>query len=376
MIYLDNAATTLRKPTEVYLRSNEVFRYYSANAGRSGHKPAVEAAEIIYSARCAAAEFLNIEKTENVIFTFGCTDSLNLVIKGLFSENDHVITTAYEHNSVLRPLEYMKANSMLDYTVLFPEEDGKIRIESFENAIQKNTKAIIVNFVSNVTGYVQNLKEISELCAKRNLLLIADCAQGAGVQKIECHVDYLCCACHKGLYGPQGIGILAISPSAPLPTPLRFGGTGSKSFDLVQPKDMPEYLESGTMSVQNIASVEAGIRFVQANREKIYAHETKLANLLIKGLHSIKGVTVYSPSKAKSGVVAFNIRDIDSNVISQVLDKQFCIASRGGFHCAPLVHKFLNTQTQGAVRLSIGIFNTEKEIFTTLNAIEKIAKSL
>ncbi len=372
MIYLDNAATTLYKPPEVYLRSDSVFRKFSANAGRSGHIMALKSSEIIFSARNTISDFLGIKNPENVIFTFGCTDSLNILIRGLFRKGDHIITSAYEHNSVLRPLEYMK-NQGIEYTVLYPDDGLYISKNALKNSLKLNTKAIIFNYVSNVIGLKQDMDSVIKFARNNGLLVIADCAQAAGVQEMK-DFDYIACAGHKGLYGPQGIGILGIKDSAPLPKPLRFGGTGSRSFDLIQPDDMPEYLESGTLSVQNIASLESGVLFAKNNRTKILEKEITLAQVLIDNITKIKNTKVYSPKKAQSGVVAFNIENFDSGYVADILDQKYSICCRGGFHCAPLCHKFLGTDNQGAVRLSIGAFNTEKEIFSTIRAIEEIAK--
>lgn len=374
MIYLDNAATTLIKPQQVYLRSDSVLKKYSANAGRSGHQPALKAAEIIFSARNTIKDAFSLESYENVIFTFGCTDSLNILIRGLFKKGDHVITSAYEHNSVLRPLDFMRSSGV-EYTVLNPDDGFYISENAIKKSIKANTKAIIFNYVSNVIGFVQPLKIYSKLAKEYGLLMIADCAQASGVQDMNIPFDYICSAGHKGLLGPQGIGILGIRNSAPLPQPLRMGGTGSRTQELTQPDDMPEYLESGTLSVQNIAALEAGVKFTELNKDKIFKHETFLAQTLIDNLKTIKNVKVYSPKIAKSGVVAFNIGDEDSNIIADILDKKYSVCARGGFHCAPLCHKFLHTEYQGAVRLSVSIFNTEKEIHNTLSAIEQIAKN-
>lgn len=374
MIYLDNAATTLFKPPQVYYRSEEVFKNFSANAGRSGHTASLKAAEIIYSSRSTIADFLNIDKPENIIFTFGCTDALNIAIKGLFNSGDHILTTVYEHNSVLRPLEYMKTNENIDYTVVLPDNNGKITAESLENNLRTNTKAVIVNYVSNVTGIKQDIEEICRFKNKHKLLLIVDGAQAAGTQDLNFDYDYICCAGHKGLYGPQGIGILGIKGNAPLPKPLRLGGTGTMTFDLKQPDDMPEYLESGTLSVQNIAALEQGVLFVKNNRESILNHEKLLIQTLTNKLKEIKNIKIYSPSIAQSGVIAFNIDNMDSNNVASFLDKEHSICCRGGFHCAPLVHKYLKTHSIGAVRLSVSYFNTLQEISKTIDAISKIAK--
>lgn len=368
MIYLDNAATTLIKPYEVYKRSEETFKKYSANAGRSSHAASLKAAEIIFSARYSLANYFGINEPERIIFTFGCTDALNMLIKGLFKENDHVITTVFEHNSVLRPLEYMKTKG-ISYTVL-----SKINTKALEESLTKNTKALIVNYVSNVNGIVQDMKMISSFCKKHNILLIIDCAQAAGFQKFDFDFDFACCAGHKGFYGPQGIGVLVLNNPKIIPIPLRYGGTGTSTFDLSQPSELPEYLESGTLSVQNIAALEEGVKFVTKNSNEIIEHELFLAQYLINELSSIKNVKLYSPQKAKSGVIALNIGNIHSLNAADILDKEYGICCRGGYHCAPLMHRYLNTLDQGALRLSIGYFNNIEEIKTAIKAINEIAK--
>lgn len=376
MIYLDNAATTLIKPTSVYDESDRIFRNFSANPGRSGHRASLNALEKVTSAREEIGNFLGIERTENTVFTFGCTDALNILIKGLFSEKDNVLTTAYEHNSVLRPLEYMRTRFNTEYTVVFPDKGGDITNTVLKKHLKKNTKALIMNYVSNVNGHRQNIAESGEFCRKHGLLFIVDCAQVAGAQELNAekmHIDYIAVAGHKGLYGPQGIGVLGISSSAPLPLPLRTGGTGSRSQELMQPQEMPEYLESGTLSVQNIGALAEGVRFTKKQRKDILKKECELAFVLQKELRNTKNVRIYSPKIPESGVFAFNIENADSTLIADILDKHYGICCRGGFHCAPLVHKFLKTENQGAVRLSISYFNTLEEILFTVKAIKELS---
>lgn len=377
MIYLDNAATTLVKPKEVYAESDRVFRHFSANPGRSGHRISLEALDIVTRARSAAADFFEIEKSENAVFTFGCTDALNILLQGLFTKGDHVLATAYEHNSVLRPLEYMKTNKGVEYSIVFPDENESISIKNLKNHLKKNTKGLVANYVSNVTGFKQNIDLFADFCKKHGLLFIVDCAQAAGTQEISMKkIDYIACAGHKGLYGPQGIGILGAASNVPLPEPLRFGGTGSRSLELVQPAEMPEHLESGTLSVQNIAALKAGIDFVKENRPAILKKETELITCLKEELKKTKNITVYSKGEPESGVIAFNIADADSAFIADILDKQYGICCRGGFHCAPMVHRFLKTENQGAVRMSVSYFNTISEIFYTAEKLREIAKRI
>lgn len=377
MIYLDNAATTLIKPAEVYAESDRVFRFFSANPGRSGHRISLEALDIVTRARSAAADFFGMEKSENTVFTFGCTDALNILLQGLFAKGDHILATAYEHNSVLRPLEYMKKD--IEYSIVFPDEHNTVTVKNLEKHLKKNTKGFVANYVSNVTGFRQNIELFASFCKKHGLLFILDCAQAAGTQKInmkEMHIDYIACAGHKGLYGPQGIGILGISSDAPLPRPLRLGGTGSRSLELIQPLEMPEHLESGTLSVQNIAALKKGIDFVKEKREQILRKETELIKCLREELKGDKKITVYGEEIPESGVLAFNIGDADSAFVADILDKRYGICCRGGFHCAPMVHRFLGTENQGAVRISVSYFNSVDEILYTAEKIREIAKGM
>lgn len=375
MIYLDNAATTLFKPESVYKKSDEALRLFSANPGRSGHSQSILAGEKLFNARTTIADFFN-SSPSCVIFTFGCTDSLNLVLRGTLNTGDHVIHTVYDHNSVLRPLEFLKTRGITATTVL-PDKDGKIYVSSLKEALQKNTKAVIINHISNVTGIKQNIEEIGYFCKKNNVLFIVDAAQSAGNTKIDVkmqNIDYLCCPCHKGLLGPQGLGLLILGKNSPSPTPLRFGGTGTRSFDLSQPSELPEFLESGTLSVQNILSCEAGVKFVADKINEINKKETMLISRLSEGLARIPQIETYSHKKIESGVFAFNIKNTDSIAVSEYLDKNFGIALRGGFHCAPLVHKFLNTDSSGALRASVSYFNTISDIDFLIFAIKETIK--
>ncbi len=375
MIYLDNAATTFQKPEIVYQTSEKALRLFSANPGRSGHSPSILAGEKLFNARKTIATFFNCQETR-VIFTFGCTDSLNLVLKGILNKGDHIIHSVYDHNSVLRPIEFLKTQGV-DASIAYPNKNGKISVSTINSLLKENTKAIIINHVSNVTGAKQDLSKIGAFCRENNILFIVDAAQSAGNTKIDVekqNIDYLCCACHKGLLGPQGLGLLIIGKSSPLPSPLRFGGTGTRSLELTQPSEPPEYLESGTLSVQNILSCEAGVNFIKDKIDEISKKEIFLISKLKNGLNRLPQVEIYSHEKIESGVLAFNIKNTDSLVVSEFLDKQFGIALRGGFHCAPLIHKYLNTDKTGALRASVSYFNNINEIEFLIFAVREAIK--
>lgn len=373
MIYLDNAATTLFKPEAVYIKSDNAFRYFSANAGRGGHYYSLLAQKTITSAREEISEKFNAQ-CENTVFTFGCTDSLNIAVKGFLSKGDHAIISAYEHNSVIRPLEFLKSIGV-SYTVVYPDMEHKITIKEIEKAKLQNTKAVIINHVSNVTGAVQDVESICNFCNQKNLISIIDCAQSAGTQKLPKNATVICCAGHKGLYGPQGIGLLICYDTKRFPRPLRHGGTGTATFNGITDAEMPEYLECGTLPVQNISALAEGVQFAFSHREEILEKEKFLARRLISELNNISEITVYSPVSAKSGVVAFNLSDFPSGQVSDILSKNYGICVRGGFHCAPFIHKYKKTDTQGMIRASFSAFNTTKDVSALIKAINKIKKA-
>lgn len=375
MIYLDNAATTLYKPESVYQTSDKALRLFSANPGRSGHSPSIKAGKKLYNARKTIAQFFNSSETR-VIFTFGCTDSLNIVLRGILKSGDHVIHTVYDHNSVLRPIEFLKTQGVTA-SLISPEADGKISVSKIKSFLKDNTKAVVINHISNVTGAKQNIGEIGAFCKKNGILFVVDAAQSAGNTKIDIrdqNIDYLCCACHKGLLGPQGLGLLLLGDSSPLPTPLRFGGTGTRSLELIQPSEPPEYLESGTLSVHNILACEAGINFIKDKLDEITKKEILLISTLAENLRRLPEIEIYSPKNIESGVLAFNVTNTDSQAVSEFLDKNFGIALRGGFHCAPLIHKYLKTDLSGALRASVSYFNNISEIDFLVFAIKETIK--
>lgn len=376
LIYLDNAATTYPKPSFMSSSMINAMLMAGANPGRSGHKLSVAAARLVYSAREELNKLLNGDDPLSFSFTLNCTAALNTAIKGLLKQGDHVVTTMYEHNSVLRPLEYLKDINKITYTLLVPDSNGQITPQAVKGAIKPNTRLVIVNHVSNVTGHVMDIKGIGQVCKQHKVIFLVDAAQSAGSQPIDIqaqNIDILCASGHKGLYGPQGTGVLYVKQGVNV-EPLCHGGTGSNSESLKQPSASPDKFESGTLASCNIAGLGASVAYVNEKREEIYQHELFLAQTLLDELRQIKNITVYSPLTARSGVVSFNIAGFDSAAVANILDEKYNIACRAGLHCAPLIHKHLGTLNTGAVRLSIGMYNNIREIFTAIRAINEIAK--
>ena len=377
MIYFDNSASTLIKPKSVVLSTLNAIKNFSANPGRSGHKQSMLAGERIFEVRQKVCNFINADRVENVIFTQNCTDALNMAVLGTALKGGHVICSANDHNSLIRPIFELKKQGIVDVTVVTPK-NSCITAQDIEPHIRQNTYLVTINHVSNVNGDMADISSIGELCAKRCILFLVDCAQSAGHLKIDMqksHIDMLSLAPHKGLYALQGIGVFAFSIKAN-PKPIRFGGTGTESISVYQPSEYPESLESGTLATPNIISLGAGIDFVTENQEKINKKITDLATFLLFELQKIDQIVTYtSVDNVGFGVIGFNIKNRDSNEIVEILSSKYDICVRGGLHCAGLKHKALGTVDQGIVRISLSYFNTFSECEFFIKTIKKICNN-
>ncbi len=376
MIYLDNGATTFPKPPNVTAAVSRAMREYSANPGRSGHKLSLRAASEVYACREAVAQFFNVENVENTIFTLNCTSAINTVLKGCLRGGDHVVVSSLEHNAVMRPLNELKRRGV-SYTVAnvnpYDDEDT---IRQFRAAINDKTKLIVCMHCSNVWGFRLPVERLSALAHIYGIQILVDCAQSAGVFPIdfkESGIDYLCCAGHKGLYGPMGTGILIMSTPEKVSSLVQ-GGTGSSSLSFEQPNLPPDKFESGTVNLPGIAGLRAGIEFVQRKGiENISQREMALTQRLFDRLKDISGVVLYTnrpDAQRSAGMVSFNVSGVDSETTADFLSKNG-IAARGGLHCAPLAHSFMGTEETGAVRLAPSVFTTRDEIDRTVNVIKK-----
>lgn len=380
MIYLDNAATSFPKPEVVYKAILNNMKNFGANPGRSGHKMALEAGRGIFKGREIIAELFNIDDPMQIVFTSNATESLNLAIKGILNPGDHVITTSMEHNSVLRPIKTLENNGV-ENSIIQCDESGILNPQDIRNAIKENTKLIVITHASNVTGTLMPIKEVGEIAKEKGVLFLVDAAQTAGIYDIDIktmHIDLLAMAGHKGLMGPQGTGVLYIKEGIEV-RPLKEGGTGSKSQELIQPLMLPDRYESGTPNTLGIAGLTAGIEYIlQEGIDKIRKHEEFLTEYFIEGLNKIKKVKIYGPKDIKKqvAVVSINIGEEDSSEMAYILDKAFDIAVRPGLHCAPLAHKTLGTSEQGTVRFSMGYFNIKEDIDSALKAIKDICQQL
>lgn len=364
MIYLDNAATTGYKPETVIHAVGNALRNYSANPGRSGHKLSASAAERVYKVREKLSDFFGASGPEKVVFTLNCTHSVNLVLKGVLQKNDHLIISNLEHNAVARPATKLKNMSFITldtFDGLSDDVEGQLKA-----LITPKTKMIFCTHASNVCGKIIDIGKIGAFCKENGILFGVDAAQSAGVLPInmaEMGIDFLCVAPHKGLYAPMGTGVLIAEK--PIPSTLIEGGTGTASLSLVQPEDMPERFESGTVNLPGIFGIGAGVDFVIARgRENIYRHEASLCRKLCNDLKKHGRIKVYCDENFYGNyapVVSVNVENMGSDAVSKLLSEKG-IAVRGGYHCAPLAHNAMGTNSGGTVRISPGITTRVSDI--------------
>lgn len=373
MIYMDNSATTSFKPESVVHAAANAVKYLSANPGRSGHSASLKAGMLVYRARKKIAETIGA-KPENIIFTAGCTDALNLAILGTVRRGGHVVTTAYEHNSVLRPLYALERENIITLTVVYPRKDGLIHCEDVTDAVTGETYLIAAGHISNVNGAVTHVSEIGKFAKSKGILMLCDGAQSVGYAETrvdDSSIDMLAIAPHKGLHAAMGVGILYAGDSVPL-TPIRYGGTGTMSSSVYQPLDRPEGFESGTLPLPAIATLVPAVSWVNENKSELNMRIGAVTDYVLDALKKTENVTVYTPS-VHAGIAAFNIRDYSSEHVADILSAEYDIAVRSGLHCAPLAHKAMGTSRQGIVRASFGWENNFAQADMLLRAVREIA---
>ncbi|MGI6097569.1 MAG: aminotransferase class V-fold PLP-dependent enzyme, partial [Dethiobacteria bacterium] len=348
--------------------------------GRGSYDLAMESAELVSQTREKVANFFGASDPERVIFASNATDALNLAIQGLVNKGDHVISTRLEHNSVLRPLSHLQKEIGIEVDLVGFDQWGKASVGSIEKAIKPNTKLIVCTQASNVLGTVQPVAKIAEVAAAYGIPLLIDTAQSAGHVPVEMSkwgVDAVAFTGHKALLGPSGIGGLVLSPELDVKT-TRFGGTGFESRSLFHTQSYPYRLEAGTLNVLGIFGLAAGIDYLQKEGvEQAHQKEMALIKRLYEGLSTLPGVKIYSPKPTECDVPVLTciVEGMAPEDVGSILDGDFAIAVRTGLHCAPLVHADLGTDEQGAIRFSLGRFNTDADIDQALQAMEIISSS-
>lgn len=377
-IYFDNAATSWPKP-DVMIRAMVDFNArVGANPGRSGHRLSVDASRIIFNTRESIASLLGCHDSHCIAFTRNATEGINTILRGLLRSGDHVITSSMEHNSVMRPLRAMESEG-IDLSVV-PCPDGVISPDDVVASVKSNTRLIIITHASNVTGTIMPVAEVAELASRHGVILCVDASQTAGCVPIDVmrdSIDILVFTGHKSLGGPQGTGGFYIRKGLEkLVDPLERGGTGSKSEHEEHPDFMPDRFESGTPNTIGLAGLGASVEYIASTGvEVIRNKERTLMGLLLDGLASIRGVTVYGGADpaTRTALVSFAIDGMTPSDISFALDERFNIMSRPGLHCAPSAHRTIGTFPYGTVRFSFGLFTTEEEITMAIKALEMLA---
>lgn len=378
MIYLNNAATTKDKPPEVFEAVKEFILNNNVSPGRGADRLSVEADSILTEARRSLAELFNAEDPRQIVFTLNCSDALNTALKGVLNPGDHVLISAIEHNSIVRPLRALEEQGVKVEVVPVDPTDYVVDPQDIKKRFKKNTKLVAILHASNVIGAVQPIGEIGALTRKNGALFLVDAAQTAGIYDInveKMNIDLLAFAGHKGLMGPQGTGGLYVGKGLSL-VPFRHGGTGSQSELETQPEMMPDKFETGTPNTPGIAGLKASVDFIlKQGTKKIREHSEKLTGILLDGLKEIKKARIYGPLdvKKRAAVISFNIDGYDPKKVGDILEKEHGIIARTGLHCAPFCHKTIGTFPKGTVRISAGYYNTEKDAEAAGAAIRKIS---
>ena len=372
MIYLDSAATTLQKPAAVAASSAWAIGHL-ASPGRGGHRPAMSAADTAFACREAAAQLFHVDDPERVVFTFNATHGLNIAIKTMARPGSRVVISGYEHNAVPRPLHALDVDLRVARGGLF---DREAVLEDFRRELDRGADLAVCTHVSNVFGFILPIEDIAALCRERGVPLIVDASQSAGCLPVDFQrlgATFAAMPGHKGLYGPQGTGLLLCGVD---PKPLLEGGTGSESRRQTMPDFLPDRLEAGTHNIAGIAGLLEGLRFLQRQGvEHIAAGESRLIRHMGKGLWAIPGAEAFlagDPS-VQTGVLSFRLRGLDCEAVGEALGERG-IALRAGLHCAPLAHESGGTLTTGTVRASVSAFNTEREIDQFLRTVQGLAQ--
>ena len=385
IIYLDNAATSFPKPDVVHDRMRDFYRENGVNPGRTGCDLALKAEDMIHGTRRMFSEFFNAsliragksKDPNRLIFTMNATMGLNLVINGTVGPGDHIVTTKAEHNSVIRPVNH-RVQDGAQATFVSLDADGCVDPAEIRKAIRKNTKLVVVNHGSNVTGIVQDLQGIGEVCSDEGVPLAIDTAQTAGVIPIDmhaCHVSFLVFTGHKGLFGPTGTGGVCVADDAEIRGTI-YGGTGVRSAVPLHLTEFPYRLEAGTQNLAGIAGLRAGLEWVQERGvEEIHRYEMELLAELQAGLAGIEGVVLRGTQNLERRVatLSFTVAGYDPEDVGTILDVDYGILTRTGLQCAPLIHEHHGTTPRGTVRASIGPFNTREQIQAMIHAVAAVA---
>ena len=374
MIYLDNAATTFPKPEGVSREVKKCIDEYCGNPGRSAHSLSLKAAEKIYDCREMLAAMFGADDAENVVFTMNTTYAINMAVRAFVKDGDHVIIGDIEHNSVYRPVCELAREGKITYSIM-RSGDAKRTLHDLTSMIQPNTSLVVCAHQSNICGITEPIRDIGAVCKRHGIRFVVDAAQSAGILDIDIRRDGITALCvpgHKSLYGIQGCG--AVIFGDPTGAQLVFeGGNGVNSLEKYMPDFLPERYEVGTLPTPAIAGLAEGLKFVMRETPRAIAErEARLGDLLLERLLNDRKIKAYAPAY-RSGIVLFNVKGMPSATVGSALNDRG-ISVRSGFHCSPLAHSKLGTGDGGAVRVSLGAFNTADDILALSDALYAITK--
>ncbi len=376
-IYLDNAATSYPKPEAVAKGVYDFMVNNGTSSGRGSYKKAMQSDYIVYECRKLVGKLFNFDDPKKVVFTSNITDSLNIALRGLLKENDHVITSSLEHNAVWRCLKTLEKERNIKIDTVECLEDGTTNPEDIKKYIKKDTALIVFTQASNVLGTIQPIREIGKIARENNILFLVDAAQSAGAMEIDVkkdNIDILAFTGHKSLLGPMGTGGLVLNTDVYI-KPLKAGGTGGDSAYEYQPDYYPNHLEAGTSNVSGLAGLREAIKFLNKEGiENIHNKEKELTKYALEKLETVKDIEIYGPKDSEKilGVISFNIKDKRPEDIGSMLDQKYDIMVRAGLHCAPTAHDVIGTKKRGTIRIGIGYFNEKEDIDRLVEALNNL----
>jgi len=380
-IYFDNAATSFPKPEGVEAGLLHFHRDLGASAGRGAYPRAVLTGRLLEETRKLLASFFNIRKPSQIIFTLNASDALNLAIKGLdWRLGDNAVVSIMDHNSVMRPLHALKNRKGIKITKVKANADGYVNPLDIAKAIDSHTRLVALVHASNVTGTIQPIAEVGDICHRKGVPFLVDAAQSAGVLPIDVEsmkIDFLALPGHKALMGPLGTGALYIREGLDLET-LREGGTGSQSEQDVQPDFLPDKYEPGSHNALGISGWKGSLDYLAKETiAKVRAHEKRLTERFLEGVSKIKTLTVYGPKKADKQVAVVSLRlgEFAPLELSHRLYERGNLMTRSGLHCAPGAHQTIGTYPLGTTRFSFGYFNTPDDIDQAVSVLDALAKN-
>ncbi len=382
-IYLDCAATSRQKPPQVLKALVDFAQNVGVSHGRGAYRAAIESNELVFGTRSALAKLFHIQRMDRILFTKNITEAINIALKGYLKPGDHVVLSGLEHNAVIRPLNKLKAERGIEYTIVPANATGRLNPYDFEEAFKPNTKLVCLTHASNVIGTLTPVAEVGALCAKKNIAFLVDTAQTAGVVPIDMqamNIDFLAFTGHKSLLGAPGTGGLAVSAKRDLDSLIE-GGTGSNSDKEEQPTQWPDKFESGTQNYWGLAALRAGVEYLLKNGvQSVFRKEEALTQRFLSQAEKIKGVKTYGllsgVTGGRVGVVSLNVEGMDPSELAYELDEKYGIMVRSGLHCAPLAHKAIGTYPIGTVRFSFGPYNTDVEVEKALKALREISQKV